>query len=150
MSETKEKELIVKDTYELQMRSLRNFMESLGYHIVYAYPKGLFFEADSNKHQPIVSVSSAIKMHNNQIKSLRMSTTRYVGDDKWYWEKLCHCFPITTTPYMLKRAFDAKIVDKVKLQFSKKKGCVVKQSDIIKWNSVAAELSFGKEIYSVK
>lgn len=150
MNQEIEKEPIIKDTFKLQMMSLRNFMESLNYHIVYGYPRGLYFESDSNKHQPVVSFRTACDMHNKQIKSLRIGFTCGADRDKWYWEKLCHCFPITTTPYMLKRAFDAKIVDKVKLQMNKKTGAVVKQSDVIKWSSVAAELTYGKEIYSAE
>lgn len=137
-----------KCTFDLQMISLCNFMKVLGYNIIRQYSGGVFFENPDNRHQPVVSFRTAVEMHNNQIKSLRMGFTCGADRDKWYWEKLCHCFPITTTPYTLKRAFDAKIVDKVKLQFSKKKGQVVKQSDIIQWNSVAAELTFSKDVYT--
>ena len=135
-----------KCTFDLQMISLCNFMKVLGYNIIRQYNGGVFFENPDNRHQPIVSFSTAVEMHNGKITKSFWSYT--AGTSEAWWEKVANQSRVNTDPLSIYVAYKSKVVGRVKLQLNKKTGVVKAQSNVIKWASPAAEAAYSKELYS--
>ena len=138
-----------KCTFDLQMTSLCNFMKVLGYNIIRQYNGGVFFENPDNWHQPIVSFSTAVEMHNGKItKSFWCNMSYTAGTSEAWWGKIANQSRVVTDPLTIYVAYKSKVVDRVKLQLNKKTGVVKAQSNVIKWASPAAEAAYSKELYS--
>ena len=135
-----------KCTFDLQMISLCNFMNVLGYNIIRQYNGGVFFENPDNRHQPIVSFRTAVEMHNGKITKSLWCTVGYTSDA--WWNNLASQSRVNTDPLSIYVAYKSKVVHRVKLQLNKKTGVVKAQSNVIKWASPAAEATYSKELYS--
>jgi len=110
-------------TKQLQLKSLMAFMSELGY--VYtnysAYGSSYFVSNRPylNKGRNIISFSNAVKLHNGVY--LDMWQTQYGSprmQDGWTFDN-----------YSLTRAFASRIVDTVKLQYTRKTKSIICQSD---------------------
>lgn len=111
----------VQNTIELQKFSVQQFMKRIGYTLYRTEKGGLVFVNDSpfRTEFRVIGMNTAIALHNSG------------------WETLnCHCRSyrkpeIVTDLYTLVQAVNAKVVDKVKIQYSGKKKEVVasNQSD---------------------
>ncbi|MNF50236.1 hypothetical protein D3C85_293150 [compost metagenome] len=105
------------DTKHIQLKSLINFMQALDYeygdHGFYCY---FWSENPKNKHRSFVSFNSAVKWHNNSFLD---------------WHGKRYREPWNVDAYTFNKAYYSKIVQTVKLQYSKKKHATVCQSNII-------------------
>lgn len=118
----------IKDTTDLQVRSLENFAYCLGYVLTdYSYEVNYFYSNKKyNKERQVVSISSMIKLHNG-----------YYTD--WHGKEFRE--PFNFNQGQIKAAWESKLVAKVKLQYSKKKHKFVTQ------NKLSHLVEFTKEIY---
>lgn len=110
----------IKDTTQLQLTSLINFMTELKYEPLY-FVKGLIcFESDclSNKARAIISLQTAIDLHNGV----------YLD---WHGGRFKD--PFNFDVYKLQRAIAARIVQVVNLQKNKKTSIIKPTSHIVKF-----------------
>jgi hypothetical protein len=110
----------IKDTYLLQVTSLKNFLYQLGYEPVY-YVNGIVcFESDLpiNKGRSTISFATAVRLHNGYYLDNHGKTFKQ---------------PFNFNPYMLKRALAARIVVMVNLQKNRKTGIIKPSSQIVKF-----------------
>lgn len=118
----------IKDTTDLQVRSLENFAYCLGYVLTnHPYEVNYFYSNKKyNKERLVVSVASMIKLHNG-----------YYTD--WHGNEFREPFKFNRE--QIYAAWQSKLVAKVKLQYSKKKHKFVTQ------NKLSHLVEFTKEIY---
>jgi len=110
----------IKSTKDIQLESLDNFMEALGYGREWSFQEGdesYFSLWGGNKHCKILSFNTAVKLHNGFYT-------------EWHQKYFNPPFD-TINIYEYNKAQYAKIVKVVKLQYSKKKKEIKVQSDIV-------------------
>lgn len=127
-----------KSTLDLQMTSLCNFMSQLSYHF---HPqKGFFISSEPQaiaQGKPRFSFATAVQMHNGGVSWMGWVATR---DGYVVYEPNGLKLPL----YNYKLAAAAKIVDQVKLQFSKKADFPVQvQSDMVRFDDLRYAEFFG-------
>lgn len=133
------------DTRHLQVASVVKFMHHIGFEPEYQTGKLVRFVRTRNelKHyreaDDVVSVRTAISLHNGYpVYPFTADSSNPVSIINEYLSQI----PIKISPYDYGVAKASKIVEKAKLQFSRKKGVIV-QSHKVKFASVYAQATYG-------
>lgn len=106
------------DTLELQQFSVQQFMQRLGYVLCRTDRQGLVFVLNDPRpaERRLVSYNTAIRLHNSELQ--------FVGDGT----QVKSADPLQDTvidTYIATQALAAKVVQKVKIQYSKKNKMIV-------------------------
>lgn len=107
------------DTFTLQMKSLCEFARSLGYYLSSCQVSGVEYFYSSlpeNKHRSTVAFNTMVKLHNG-----------YYID--WHGDKFRN--PFSVDAYTFIRAISSRIIERCKLQYSKKKKRIVCQEQLV-------------------
>lgn len=109
----------IKDTKNIQVRSVKEFMQCLGYqHFVSCFGEDHFYSRDpENKHRQSVSWRTAIELHNGGLRDFH-------GEPLPQWQ---------FNTYQETRAQASRIVEVVKLQWSKKEKRFIVQCHMVKF-----------------
>lgn len=135
------------DTKELQEFSVQQFMQRLGYVLCRTDHGGLVFVLNDPRpaERRLVSYNTAIRLHNHDLKFIG-DGTRVKSDD-----------PLQDTvidTYMATQALAAKVVQKAKIQYSKKNKMIVlagESAKMVKFvNPVYATLFLGLQMAEVQ
>lgn len=114
------------DTYNLQFKSLSEFMKSLGY----CYEGRLFGSTHfvsydyENKARKSISVQTAVKLHNGAYTD---------------WHGHYYNPPFDFSPYKVRKARASKIVNIVNIQLNKKTGHIRTTSNLVSFVDKAYE-----------
>jgi hypothetical protein len=106
------------DTYKLQFKSLTEFMHGLSYEYegrLFGSPHFVSYDYE-NKARRSISIHTAVKLHNN-----------HYADHSGYFYKV----PFDFSPYKVRKARAAKIVNIVSLQLNKKTGHIYVSSNLV-------------------
>ena len=130
-------------TIELQKFSLQQFMSGLGYTLYRTNKGGYVFVSNGdeastyfNKDKMLINYNSAVRLHNAEWNVL--------PDGVAYTESAGFLFK--SDAYFLMQALAKKVVEKVKLQYSKKRKQIILLNPLVKFEYPAYESMFLIEI----
>jgi hypothetical protein len=121
------------DTFTLQMKSLCEFAKQLGYYLSSCQVTGVEYFYSSlpeNKHRSTVAFNTMVKLHNGYID--------------WHGGNLRE--PFSVDAYTFTRAVASRIIERCKLQYSKKKKRIVCQEELVMFVKPQYEHLFLREV----